>query len=374
MKVPLLDLKLQYQTLKPEIEPVLSELLESQQFVLGPKVEECEQAIADYCGVKHACAVSSGTDALLAALMNESVGPGDEVITTPYTFFATAGSIVRLGARPVFVDIDPLTYNMDVKQIESKITSRTKAVMPVHLYGQTVPMTSILELARKKNLAVIEDAAQAIGAEDEGRRAGSMGLYGCLSFFPSKNLGCFGDGGMVVSRDEETVKRLKVLRNHGSEKKYFYKKVGGNFRLDALQAAVLTVKLKHLDSWTEMRTRNAARYDRFFFDSGLENSQKVMPPKALSGRHVYNQYVIRVKQRDSLMKFLGERGIGTEIYYPQPLHLQECFHDLGYRSGDFPESERASLETLALPIYPELAQEQQDYVVTAIHDFFSDHS
>lgn len=371
MKVPLLDLKIQYQVLKPEIESVLTGLFDSQQFVLGPNVEECERLIAEYCGVKYACGVSSGTDALLAALMNESIGPGDEVITTPYTFFATAGSVVRTGARPVFVDIDPLSYNLDVGQVEAKITSRTKAIMPVHLYGQTVPMTPLLELAVKKNLAVIEDAAQAIGAEDEGRRAGSMGRYGCLSFFPSKNLGCFGDGGMVVSHDEEVIKKIKTLRNHGSEKKYYYKTVGGNFRLDALQAAVLVVKLKYLDEWTEKRIRNAERYDKFFLETGLLSKEKVTIPKKIATRHVYNQYVIRVKKRDDLIRFLSEREIGTEVYYPQPLHLQECFRSLGYREGDFPESEKASRETLALPIYPELSHEQQAHVMSVIQTYFS---
>lgn len=370
MKVPLLDLKLQYQSLRPEIERVLHELFESQQFVLGPKVEECERLVADYCGVKYACGVSSGTDALLAALMNESLEAGDEVLTTPYTFFATAGSIVRAGARPVFVDIDPLTYNMNVAEAESKITGKTKVIMPVHLYGQTVPMTPLLELARQKKLAVIEDAAQAIGAEDEGRRAGSLGRYGCLSFFPSKNLGCFGDGGMVVSHDEEVIKRIKILRNHGSEKKYYYQTVGGNFRLDALQAAVLIIKLKHLDPWTEQRINNALRYDRFFTESGLVGKEKIVLPKKVSSRHVYNQYIIRVKNRDALMRFLSEREIGTEIYYPQPLHLQECFRFLGYREGDFPESEKASRETLALPIYPELSKEQQEFVMGTVAEFF----
>lgn len=370
MKVPLLDLKAQYQTIKPEIDRVMAELFEQQQFILGARVEECESALARYCGVAYGCGVSSGTDALLAALMSEGIGPGDEVLTTPYTFFATAGSIVRLGARPVFADIDPETYNWNTLQLESRITPKTKALMPVHLYGQTADMDPVLELAERFKISVIEDAAQAIGAEDEGRRAGSMGLYGCLSFFPSKNLGCFGDGGMVVSHDESIIKKIKVLRNHGSEKKYYYKTVGGNFRLDALQAAVLIVKLKYLDAWTRQRQINAAFYDQFFKQSGLADSGRVIPPRKKAGRHVYNQYVIRVQRRDDLMAYLAERGVGTEVYYPRPLHLQECFAFLGYREGDFPESEKASRETLALPIYPELSRTDQEYVCSVLDDFF----
>lgn len=370
MKVPLLDLKAQYQSIKPEIEKVMAELFDSQQFVLGPQVEACEEAVARYCGVRYACGVSSGTDALIAALMNEGIGPGDEVITTPYTFFATAGSIVRLRARPVFVDIDPQTYNLDVSKIESRITAKTRAIMPVHLYGQTADMPRLLEIARQHKLPVIEDAAQAIGAEDQGRRAGSMGLYGCLSFFPSKNLGCFGDGGMIVSHDEDTIRRIKVLRNHGSEKKYYYQTVGGNFRLDAFQAAVLNVKLKYLDEWTEKRQKNAAAYDDFFRQSGLESSGKVVTPQKKASRHVYNQYVIRVRQRGELMAYLAEKGIGTEVYYPLPLHLQECFRTLGYREGDFPESEKASRETLALPVFPELSGNQRTFVMNVLNDFF----
>ncbi len=370
MKIPLLDLKAQYQSLKPEITRVLNDLFENQQFILGPQVELFEKAVANYCGVEYGCGVSSGTDALLIALMNEGIGAGDEVITTPYTFFATCGSIVRLGARPVFVDIDPITYNMNVDQVAARVNLKTRAIMPVHLYGQTTPMTSLLEIARKHKLAVIEDAAQAIGAEDEERRAGSMGRYGCLSFFPSKNLGGFGDGGMVVSHDAEVIRRLKMLRNHGSERKYYYETVGGNFRLDAIQAAVLMVKLKYLEEWTEKRIKNAQRYNDLFSSSGLVSKGALVLPQKNSSRHVYNQYIIRVQKRDELMRFLSENGVGTEVYYPQPLHLQECFRYLGYCESDFPESEKASRETLALPIYPELSTEQQDAVVAAIQKFF----
>ena len=369
MKIPLLDLKAQYQALKPEITEVLNELFENQQFILGPQVELCEKAIARYCGVEYGCGVSSGTDALLISLMNEGIKSGDEVITTPYTFFATCGSIVRLGARPVFVDIDSATYNMNVDQVAGRITTKTKAIMPVHLYGQTVPMRQLLELTRKHKIALIEDAAQAIGAEDEGKRAGSVGQYGCLSFFPSKNLGGFGDGGMVVSHDADIIRNLKVLRNHGSERKYYYKTVGGNFRLDAIQAAVLIVKLRHLDEWTERRIQNAQRYNDLFSASGCVAGEQIVLPKQVGSRHVYNQYIIRVRKRDELMSFLSENGVGSEIYYPQPLHLQECFRYLGYREGDFPESEKASAETLALPIYPELPKPWQERVAELVIEF-----
>jgi dTDP-4-amino-4,6-dideoxygalactose transaminase len=371
MKVPLLDLKAQYQSIRGEIEPALARIIESQYFILGPEVKECEAAIAAYCGCPHAVGVSSGTDALLAALMAEGVGPGDEVITTPYTFFATAGSIARLGARPVFVDIDPATFNIDPRLIADRISGRTKAILPVHLFGQMADMDDILNLARRHNLAVIEDAAQAIGAEYKGRRAGSMGDYGCFSFFPSKNLGAFGDGGMVVTRDARRAERLTILRNHGSQPKYYHKIVGGNFRLDTLQAAVIHVKLRHLDGWTAKRQGNASRYDRLFAASGLRSKGLVQTPAVVATRHIFNQYVIRVPPRNRLQSFLAEKGIGTEVYYPVPLHLQECFGALGHKRGDFPESEKAADKTLALPIYPELTDQQAEYVVSMIQEFYS---
>jgi dTDP-4-amino-4,6-dideoxygalactose transaminase len=372
MKVPLLDLRAQYRTLRDEIAPALSAVIESQHFILGPAVAEFEQACAAYCRTPRAVGVSSGTDALLIALMAEGIGPGHEVITTPYTFFATAGSIARVGARPVFVDIDPETFNLRPDQIESRITENTRAVMPVHLYGQCADMDPILEVARRRRLVVIEDAAQAIGAEYRGQRAGSMGEYGCFSFFPSKNLGGFGDGGLVTTADSARADRLEILRGHGARPKYHHRWVGGNFRLDALQAAVLSVKLRHLDDWTAARQRNADRYDHLFEAAGLAGDPVRLPkPSRTAGdRHIFNQYVIRVPRRNELQQFLSAEGVGTEIYYPVPLHLQECFAYLGYRTGDCPESERAAAETLALPIYPELTDEQAEYVVAPILRFY----
>lgn len=371
MNVPLLDLKAQYAGIKAEIEPVLREVVESQHFILGPKVQDCEKAIAAYSACARAVGVSSGTDALLIALMAEGIGPGDEVITTPYTFFATAGSIARTGARPVFVDIDPATYNIDPARIEAKITAKTRAIMPVHLYGQMADMDAIMEIAGRRNLVVIEDAAQAIGSEYKGRRAGSIGHYGCFSFFPSKNLGCFGDGGVVTTHDAARADKLAILRAHGSKPKYYHKIIGGNFRLDALQAAVVLVKLRHLDAWTAGRQANAKRYDRLFEASGLVKGGRVVLPKVVANRHIFNQYVIRVPRRDELQNFLKDKGIGTEVYYPVPMHLQECFAYLGCKKGDFPESEKAALETVALPIYPELADAQAAYVVDSIKEFLS---
>jgi dTDP-4-amino-4,6-dideoxygalactose transaminase len=391
MKVPLLDLKEQYRALKPEIDAAIAEVMESQQFILGPKVQECEEAIARYSGSSFAVGVSSGTDALLICLMAEDIGPGDEVITTPYTFFATGGSIARTGATPVFVDIDPVTYNIDITQLESKVTSRTRAVIPVHLYGQMADMDGILEVARRQGLVIIEDAAQAIGAEYKGRRAGSLGDYGCFSFFPSKNLGAAGDGGMVVTDDSDRAEKLRRLRAHGSKPKYYHRFIGGNFRLDSLQAAVVTAKLKHLDAWTSARQDNARRYNMHFAASGLSvsassaydrnstnerqalqstGSGKIVPtlflPSVVTDRHIFNQYVIRVAGRDRLKAALEAKGVATEIYYPLPLHLQECFAHLGHAEGDFPESERAASETLALPIFPELTEEQVQYVVECV--------
>ncbi|MEE8450386.1 MAG: DegT/DnrJ/EryC1/StrS family aminotransferase, partial [Thermoguttaceae bacterium] len=369
--VPLLDLKAQYATIKAEIQEAVEAVLQSQWFILGPTVKQCEERIAEYCRCKGAVGVSSGSDALLVSLMAENIGPGDEVITTPYTFFATAGCIARLGATPVFVDIRPDTYNIDPTQIESRISEKTKVIMPVHLYGQCADMDPIMEIAGRHGLKVIEDAAQAIGSETKGRRAGSMGDYGCFSFFPSKNLGAGGDGGMVVMQDEALTERVSMLRGHGSKPKYYHPLIGGNFRLDAMQAAIVTAKLAHLDAWSAGRKANADRYRALFEASGLTGNGTVQVPLEESdGRHIYNQFVIRVPKRDELRKFLSENKIGTEVYYPVPLHLQECFADLGYKQGDMPHSEKAADETLALPIYPELTEEQARCVVACIGRFF----
>ena len=359
--VPLLDLKAQYQSIRDEIQEALLRVVESQYFILGPEVEALEQEVAAYSHCRYGIGVSSGTDALLVALMALSIGPGDEVITTPYTFFATAGAIARLGARPVFVDIDPLTYNIDPTAIEAAITPRTRAIMPVHLYGQMADMDPIMAIAAHHQLVVIEDAAQAIGAEYKGRRAGSIGHIGCFSFFPSKNLGGIGDGGMVTTNDPDLAARMRLLRAHGAQPKYYHQLLGGNFRLDAVQAAVVRVKLRYLDEWTAARQRNATRCRELLADVGA-----TLPTDAGYGRHIYNQFVIRCEQRDALMAHLKARQIGTEIYYPLPMHLQECFTDLGYQQGDFPASELAALETLAIPVYPELSDEQQHAVVRAV--------
>jgi dTDP-4-amino-4,6-dideoxygalactose transaminase len=376
MKVPLLDLKKQYHSIKEEILTVAEEIFESQYFILGPRVEALEKDIAGYCSSKHALGVSSGTDALLISLMAADIASQHTVITTPYTFFATAGSIFRTGARPIFVDIDPDTYNMSPEGLESVIASMTdnelarlKAVIPVHLYGQCADMDPILKIAKEYHLVVIEDAAQAIGAEYRGRRAGSMGNLGCFSFFPSKNLGAFGDGGMVTTDSDELYDKLQILRVHGSHPKYYHQLVGGNFRLDALQAAVVSVKLRHLDKWTKARQENARKYRELFADSGIDDVIKL--PVEKEDRHIYNQFVICVKdKRDKLRLFLNEVGVGTEIYYPIPMHLQECFLDLNYKKGDFPVAEYAALHTLALPIYPELSDDQLVYVVEKIKDFY----
>src|SRR6266436_6684670 len=322
MQVPLLDLKAQYSTIRAEVEAAIAEVMESQHFILGPKVEQCEKAIAQYSKCSHAVGVSSGTDALLACLMAENIGPGDEVITTPYTFFATVGAIARVGATPVFVDIDPVTYNLDTNQISAKVTGKTRAIIPVHLYGQMADMDTVMDIAEKHGLVVIEDAAQAIGAEYKGRRAGSIGHYGCFSFFPSKNLGAAGDGGMIVTKDAGRTEKLKCLRAHGSKPKYHHKVVGGNFRLDALQAAIVAAKLQHLDEWTAGRQRNAKKYDQLFAGAGLAvvsgKSSLVGLPSIVTDRHIFNQYVIRVTDRDQLQAALQQRKIGTEVYYPVP--------------------------------------------------------
>lgn len=398
ISVPLLDLKAQYEQIRDEVEAAIQSVLESQRFILGPEVEALEEEIATYSQCEYGIGVSSGTDALLISLMAIDLKPGDEVITTPYTFFATVGSVARLGARPVFVDIDPISYNIDPRQIEAAVTEQTKAVIPVHLYGQMADMDPIVEIATRHGLYVIEDAAQAIGAEYKDPRAGSIGNLGCFSFFPSKNLGAFGDGGMVTTNDPELADKVRLLRNHGYRPKYYNKIVGGNFRLDALQAAILRVKLRHLDDWTAARQANAVRYAELFKDSGLLADGVVTLPQLStfsssrlssldSGlsppspatchltpnfRHIYNQFVIRVAKeaRDDLRAFLKNRGIGTEIYYPVPAHLQECFENIGYKAGDMPESESAAAETLALPVYPELTDVQIRYVVTQIGNFF----
>src|SRR5437899_7799233 len=374
MQVPLLDLKAQYATIRAEVEAAIAEVMESQHFILGPKVEQCEKAIAQYSNRSYAVGVSSGTDALLACLMAENIGPGDEVITTPYTFFATVGAISRLGATPVFVDIDPVTYNIDVTRIAEKITKKTRAIIPVHLYGQMADMDPIMAMAESHKLVVIEDAAQAIGSEYKGRRAGSIGHYGCFSFYPSKNLGAAGDGGMIVTNDAQRAEKLRVLRAHGSKPKYFHKVVGGNFRLDALQAVIVSAKLPHLDSWTAGRQRNAKTYDHLFAETGLvetgSGKAKVLLPKVAMNRHIFNQYVIRVPERDQLQAYLKNHGVGTEVYYPVPMHIQECFAYLGHKAGDFPKSESAANETLALPIYPELSEAKLRYGVDCVRDFF----
>ena len=382
MKVPLLDLKPQYRALKSELDAALLRVSESQYFILGPEVKKIESATAAYSGCKFGIGISSGTDALLIALMALDIGAGDEVITSPYTFFATAGTIARVGARPVFVDIDPVTFNISPAAIERFIGScetragalvnpatggRVRSIMPVHLYGQMADMARISAIAGRHNLSIIEDAAQAIGAEDSAaRRAGSIGDIGCLSFFPTKNLGAFGDAGMCVTNDEKLAAKLMKLRVHGMEPKYFHELIGGNFRIDEIQAAVLNVKLPHLDAWSAARARNAAFYDAAFLRAGLGDALVTPLPAPAGARHIYNQYCIRTRRRDELRTALGAASVGCEIYYPLPLHMQQCFAYLGHKPEDFPESLRASKETLALPIYPELAESQLQYVVDTI--------
>ena len=386
--VPLLDLRAQFTQIRAEVMPVIDQVCASQHFILGEHVRTLEQEIARYCSASQGIGVSSGTDALLLALMALDVGPGDEVITTPFTFFATAGTIARAGARPVFCDIDPLTFNLSAVAVQSFINEhctvqqgdrlinrrtggRIKALLPVHLYGQSADMDPLMAIARRHGLKVIEDAAQAIGTEyKEGVRVGSIGDIGCFSFFPSKNLGAFGDAGLCTTNDPELAESMRVLRVHGGQPKYFHAVIGGNFRIDELQAAVLRVKLKYLDGWTEGRQRNAAYYDAAFAQAGL--GDKLRTPLAIPGyRHIFNQYIVRAQSRDALRARLTERGIGSEIYYPVPLHLQKCFAYLGYRAGDFPDSERAAEETLALPIYPELEQEQLAHVVATTAEFYA---
>jgi dTDP-4-amino-4,6-dideoxygalactose transaminase len=363
--VPLLDLLAQYRPIREDVLAAITRVCDSQRFILGPEVEGLERELASVLEVKEAIGVSSGTDALLAAMMALNIGTGDEVITSTYSFFATAGCVVRLGARPVLVDIDPLTCNIDPAAVAEAITPRTKAIIPVHLYGCSADMNPILALAAKAGVAVIEDGAQAIGARYHGRPVGGLGTVGCFSFFPSKNLGAFGDGGFVTTNDAALAHRLRLLRNHGAEPKYFHKFVGANFRLDALQAAVLRVKLPHLASWTEARRRNAERY-RQAFAPLVAGGKIVLPVEPKGIYHIYNQFVIRLAERDRVRAALETRGVGTEIYYPVPFHLQECFAFLGHAKGDFPAAEDAAAHTLALPIYGELTEAQQRYVVDAI--------
>jgi len=377
MKVPLLDLKAQLTTIRSEMLNAITAVLDSTQYIMGPPVADLEEKIADYCGVQFAVGVSSGTDALLVALMALDVKPGDLVITTPYSFFATAGVIARLGARPVFVDIDPRTFNLDPEHLHdwfiknSRQIKKVKAIIPVHLYGQCADLDPILEIAGKYNIPVVEDAAQAIGASYPSKngikKAGSMGKMGCFSFFPSKNLGGIGDGGMVITDDSALAEKLIKLRNHGSHQKYYHSLIGGNFRLDTIQAAALLVKLPHLESWHLARQKHAEYYDKAFNDSVIKTPYIAYQ----RSYHIYNQYVILVPdKRNELRQYLADNEIGSEIYYPVPFHLQECFKYLGYNCGDFPHSEYAASHSLALPIYPELTEEMQAYVVEKVLKFY----
>jgi dTDP-4-amino-4,6-dideoxygalactose transaminase len=381
MHVPLLDLQGQYRPLRDAILDAVARVCDSQSFIGGPEVDAFERELASYIGARHAIGVSSGTDALLVSLMSLGIKPGDEVITSPFSFFATAGSIVRLGATPKLVDIDPLTFNIDAGRVEAAVTSRTRAIVPVHLYGLCAHMDPLLELSKRSGLPIVEDAAQAIGATYKGRVAGTMGALGCFSFFPSKNLGAFGDAGMVVTNDDGLASEVRLLRNHGAEAspdapaqsteasgtrgKYFHKRVGGNFRLDALQAAVLRVKLQHLPAWSTMRRRNADRYNRLFAERALLDRIRA-PIQPAERVHIFHQYVVRLPNRDRARAHLQRAGIGTEVYYPIPFHLQECFASLGYRAGDFPEAEAAAREVLALPIYPELTEAEQAAVADSL--------
>ncbi len=365
MQVPLLDLKAQYATIKEQVMPAISKVCESQALALGPAVADFEEKIATYCQSKYAVGVSSGTDALLVSLMALGIGEGDEVITTPFTFFSTAGCVVRVGAKPVFVDVEPDSYNINPSGIEEKVTEKTKAIIPVHLFGQAAQMKPINEIAQRHNLAVIEDAAQAIGASQDGIKCGNFSHCGCFSFYPTKNLGAFGDGGLVTTNKETLAQKLKILRDHGQSPRYFYGMIGGNFRLDGIQAAVLSVKLGYLDSWNEKRRQNAAFYDEVFSDTPVQS-----PKIDQNNVSIYHQYAVTVPDRDRLQKFLAENQIGSAIFYPMPLHLQECFSELGYRLGDLPVAERLCDEVLSLPIYPELSREQIEYVAGTVLKFY----
>ncbi|MEI9476483.1 MAG: DegT/DnrJ/EryC1/StrS family aminotransferase [Deltaproteobacteria bacterium] len=376
MKVSFFDLKSQFSSIEGEVKAALDDVFKTQQFVLGPEVERLEQVIAQYCQVRYAIGVASGSDALILSLMALGIGAGDEVLLPPFTFFATAGAVSRVGATPVFVDIDENTYNIDPSQIEKKITPKTKAIIPVHLYGQCADMGPILQLAKSRKISVIEDAAQALGAEYQprpsapGQRAGQIGDLGCFSFYPTKNLGAFGDAGMVITHDPALAERVRILRVHGSQPKYIHKWIGMNSRLDSMQAAILLVKFRHLEQWTQERQRKAERYRLLFQDLLPSVPDLRLPTIQYQNRHIFHQYVIRVPQRKQLRQFLSEEGVGTDIYYPLPLHLQECYSFLKRRRGDFPVSEKASEEVLALPIYPELTEEEQMFVVDRIKAFY----
>jgi len=368
MPVPLLDLKAQYEPLREQILAAITRVCDSQRFILGPETQALERELAGMLGVTDAVGVSSGTDALLVAMMALGIGPGDEVVTSTYSFFATAGCISRIGARPVLVDIDPVTYNIDPAGVAAALTPKTRAIVPVHLYGHCADMDALMPIAAGAGVPVIEDACQSIGATWQGRQAGSMGAAGCFSFFPSKNLGAFGDGGLVSTQDAALAAEIRLLRGHGAERRYYHDKVGGNFRLDELQAAVLRVKVPHLSGWTAARRRNADRYRALFAARGL--SQIVLPVEQAGAFHIYNQFIIRLPRRDAAKDFLQAAGIGCEVYYPVPFHLQQCFRDLGHVAGDFPHSERAAAESLALPIYGELTEGQQEYVVATLSQFY----
>lgn len=368
MRVPLLDLHAQYRPLRDEILAAMTRVADSQRFIMGPEIEKLEAELASMLAVRHAIAVSSGTDALLLALMVLEIKAGDEVVTSTYSFFATAGAIVRVGARPVLVDIDPVTFNIDADRIEAAITPRTKAILPVHLFGQSADLDVIMRTADRLNIPVVEDAAQAIGATYQSRPVGGIGALGCFSFFPSKNLGAFGDAGVLTTNDDALATRARLLRTHGMEPKYYHHLVGANFRMDALQAAVLRVKAPHLSAWTAGRRANAARYRELFRAAGLEHAV-TLPAEPGDRLHIYNQFVIRTAERDALKQHLDQQGIGNEIYYPVPFHLQPCFADLGHRRGDFPYAERAADDSLAIPIYGELTLDEQQAVVSAIASF-----
>ena len=376
MKVPFFDLKPQFSSIEGEIKSALEGLFKTQQFVLGPEVERLEQVIAQYCQVRYAIGVASGSDALILSLIALGIGTGDEVLLPPFTFFATAGAVSRVGATPVFVDIDQDTYNIDPSQIEKKITPRTKAIIPVHLFGQCADMDSILKITKARGISVVEDAAQALGSEyrpqsvSGGRRAGQMGDLGCFSFYPTKNLGAFGDAGMVVTDSPALAEKVRILRVHGSQPKYIHKWIGMNSRLDSMQAAILLVKFKHLEQWTHERQRKAELYRALFQDILGPVPGLRLPATEYKNRHIFHQYVVRVPERKQLREFLNKEGVGTDIYYPLPLHLQECYSFLKHRRGDFPASEKASEEVLALPIYPELTDDQQVYVVDRIKAFY----
>ena len=365
MQIPILDLKAQYANIKDEITQAISEVCENQAFALGPAVAEFEENVAAYCNSKYAIGVSSGTDALLVSLMALDIQPGDEVITTPFTFFATTGSIVRLGAKPVFVDVERDSFNIDPSAIEQKITKKTRAIIPVHLFGQVAQMKVITEITERYNLAIIEDAAQAIGASQDGIKAGNFGDCGCFSFYPTKNLGGFGDGGLVTTNREDINQKIRALRDHGQNPRYFYKVIGGNFRLDGIQGAVLNVKLKYLDEWNEKRRQNAALYDTLLSDSPVK-----IPKINENNVSIYHQYTITTPKRDKLKQFLAENNIGSAIFYPKPLHLQDCFSDLGYRPGDLPIAEQLCEEVLSLPIYSELEPEQIEYVAKTVLKYY----